>query len=184
MRFQYPLLALAYTAAIQAADVQTVRNDIANITALMAALDSDVKLVVSGSAGIAQALQVQVDAVNIHEGLSLSVQHAKASPPFGSGGSLVVGLDFIALAPKVASTLQHVAAQKAALGELGIVVLSSLYQLKLDTDSFGAAVLDKLDALTKAIAPSIIASIDKAFNDAIVAFGGKGVSSPECQWRF
>ncbi|OAQ60431.1 hydrophobic surface binding protein A domain-containing protein [Pochonia chlamydosporia 170] len=173
MRFLYALAALACTAAAQTSNVQAVRNDIANITTLMATLSSDVKLVKPGSAGIAQALQVQVDAVNIHKRLLTSIDDTESSAPFGAGGSLSIGLDFIGLSPKVKTTLQDVTKQKAALGELGIVVLSSLYQLKQDTDTFGAAVLEKLDALEKAIAPAIIKDLDKAFNDAIVAYGGK-----------
>lgn len=172
MRFLYSFITLACAVTVQA-DAQTVKNDIAGITTLMAALSSDVKLVKPGSAGIAQALQVQVDAVNIHKRLVTSLDDTNASPPFGSA-SLGIGLDFIALSPKVKTTLQDVTNQKTNLGELGIVVLSSLYQLKQDTDAFGAAVLSKLDPLEKAIAPGIIKGLDTAFNNAIVAFGGKG----------
>ncbi|KHN97405.1 Cell wall galactomannoprotein [Metarhizium album ARSEF 1941] len=173
MRFPNFLIALAGTASVQAADVQTVRDDIADISALMADLDSNAKLVKPGSAGIAQALQVQVDAVNIHKRLLASIDDTNASAPFGAQGSLNIGLDFIALSPKVKTTLQDIADQKSALEGLSVVVLSSLYQLKQDTDAFGAAVLDKLDVLEKAIAPGIIKDLDTAFNKAIVAYGGK-----------
>src|SRR4051812_8082960 len=106
MQFLHFLTLLSCVITIQAAGVQTVRDDIASITTLMASLASDVKLVKPGSAGIAQALQVQVDAVDIHKRLVTSINDAEASDPFGTAGSLSIGLDFIGLAPKVKTTLQ------------------------------------------------------------------------------
>ncbi|KAK2609366.1 hypothetical protein QQS21_002147 [Conoideocrella luteorostrata] len=172
MRFLYTLVTFVCAAAVNAADSQTVRGDIAQLSTLLDSLAADVKLVRPGSGGIAQALQVEVDSVDIHKCLLKSYDDAKASPAFGFS-SLIVGLDFIQLQPKVKKTLEDVTAQKESLGELGLVVLSSLYQLKQDTDRFGEAAIEKLGTLEKAIAPAIIKKIDESFNDAIVAYGGK-----------
>ncbi|KZZ94308.1 Cell wall galactomannoprotein [Moelleriella libera RCEF 2490] len=165
------LLVLAVAVAY-AADAQTVRDDVAKLNTLLKTLSSDVKLVKAGSLGIAQALQVEVDAVNIHKLLITAYNDAKASPPFGSS-SFGVGLDFLKLEPQVKQTLRDVSSQKDVFGELGIIVLSSLYQLKMDTDNFGAAAVEKLALLERAIAPAILKKIDGEFNDAIVTYGGK-----------
>lgn len=50
-------------------------------------------------------------------------------------------------------------------------------ELKQDTDIFGKAIVAKLGALEAAVAPAVIQQIDGYFNDAIVAYGGKGMSS-------
>lgn len=171
------LLLVLAVAVVYAADAQTVRDDVAKLNTLLRTLSSDVKLVKAGSLGIAQALQVEVDAVNIHKLLVTAYNDAKASPPFGSS-SFGVGLDFLKLEPQVKQTLRDVSSQKDVFGELGIIVLSSLYQLKMDTDNFGAAAVEKLALLERAIAPAILKKIDSEFNDAIVTYGGKGERSP------
>lgn len=175
MRFLYTLGTLCCAAIVSASDAQTVRGDIAKLSSLMENLGADSKLVKSGSLGIAQALQVEADAVEIHKLLIKAAHDADASPPFGSS-SLSIGLDFIQLQPKVKKTLEGTAAQKDAFGELGLVVLSSLYQLQADTKKFGQAVTEKLGLLEKALAPVIIKNINGSFNKAIVAYGGKGKS--------
>lgn len=79
-------------------------------------------------------------------------------------------MSLINLAPMITQTLKDVAAQNEIFGELGVIVLSSLYQLKQDTDAFAAAVVAKLDALEAALAPSIVSSTDAAFQSAIAAY--------------
>lgn len=49
-------------------------------------------------------------------------------------------------------------------------------ELKKDTDAFGKAVTAKLGSVEAGVAPGIISTIDGYFNDAIVAYGGKGKS--------
>jgi hypothetical protein len=161
----------AFAVGALAADYATVRQDIANITTLLQELDADANAIAPGIAGLPRALQLQVDAVNLHKRLLSASDNAEASPPFG-GGSLSVGLDLIQLEPKISDTLQDIVDKNDALGELGIIVLSSLYQLKQDTDEFGDAIVEKLGALEQAIAPVIIRRIETAFNNAIVAYGG------------
>ena len=173
MRPTYSALALVFSACALAADYKTVKDDIANITTLLSILNADAKAVAPGVQGLASALQLEVDAVKLHSRIVVSTNDANASPPFGGGGSLAIGLSFIALEPQIVSTLASISSQSASLGDLDIVVLSSLYQLKQDTDLFGTAVVAKLDALEAAIAPGIIKKIDAAFDNAIVTYGGK-----------
>jgi hypothetical protein len=160
-----------FAVAALAADYTTVRQDIANISTLLDELDADANAVAPGIAGLPRALQVQVDAVNLHKRILSGGDNAEASPPFG-GGSLSVGLDLIQLEPKISDTLQGIVDKNDAFGELGIIVLSSLYQLKQDTDEFSDAIVKKLGPLEQAIAPLIIRRIETAFNNAITAYGG------------
>ncbi|GAB0137021.1 hypothetical protein EsDP_00005304 [Epichloe bromicola] len=169
MRFLYTFVTLSCAAIVSASDAQTVRGDIAKLSSLMENLGADTKLVKPGSLGIAQALQVESDAVDVHKLLVKAADDANASPPFGSS-SFSIGLDFIQLQPKVKKTLEGTAAQKDAFGELGLVVLSSLYQLQADTKKFGQAVTEKLGLLEKSLAPAIIKDINESFNKAIVAY--------------
>lgn len=173
MKSIYSTLALAFAACTLAVDYNTVNDDISNISNLLGSLSTDAKAIVAGVNGLPTALDLQVDAVNLHTSILTSIDHANALPKFGTVGSLSIGVSFIALAPKIVSTLQVVAGKNATLGDLGVVVLSSLYQLKQDTDSFGKVVVTKLDVLEAVIAPPIIKIIDDAFNSAIVAYGGK-----------
>lgn len=171
-------LALSFAASTLAVDYTTVNNDIANITTLLTTLTTDANAIAPGIEGLPAALQLEVDATNLHNRILTSIDDANASTAFGTGGSLTIGLSFIALEPKIVSTLTAVAAKNVTLGDLGIIVLSSLYRLKQDTDTFGTAAVAKLDALEAAIAPAIINNIDAAFNSAISAYGGKSEHYP------
>jgi hypothetical protein len=173
MKLTFIGLAVAFATRTLAVDYNTVNGDIGNITNLLATLDTDAKAIVSGVEGLPVALQLEVDAVKLHDQIVASINDANVSPAFGSGGSLAIGLSFIELEPKIVSTLADVAAKNVTIGDLGIIVLSSLYQLKQDTDSFGSAVVAKLDSLEAAVAPGIIKNIDAAFVSAITAYGGK-----------
>ena len=169
MRHIYSAVGFAFVALVFA-DYQTVNNDIGNISTLITTLDNDAKAVTSGVAGLPGALQVEVDAVALDKSILTGLNDAQSSDAFGTTGSLTIGLSLIALAPKITQTLKDVAAQNETFGELGIIVLSSLYQLKQDTDAFSAAVVAKLEALEAALAPSIVSSIDAAFESAIAAY--------------
>lgn len=164
-------------ATYAAADYTTVNYDIGNISSLLTTLDTDTKAVAPGVAGLPAALQVELDAVALDARIVLATEDAQASDAFGSSGSLTIGLSLIELEPKITQTLQDVAAQNATFGQLGIIVLSSLYQLKQDTDAFAAAVVAKLDALEAALAPSIVSNIDSAFASAIAAYKSDGTDA-------
>ena len=180
MRFFHTLTTFVLGIAIGVqADYKTVNTDISNLSAALAVLDADVKLVQAGAVGVARALQVQVDAVAIHKILLQGIADANASPNFGIN-SPSVSVAVIQLQPNVSNTLKDLQNQQPALGDLGAVVLSSLYQLKKDTDTFGAAVVKKLEPLEAGVAPAIIKMFDDSFNSAIVAFGGKGKRTPIC----
>ena len=169
MKFPHAKAALALATGVFA-DYQTVNYDIGNISSLITTLDTDAKAVTAGVTGLPAALQVQVDAVILDERILAGLGNAQASEAFGSVGSLTIGLSLINLAPHITQTLQDVAAQNASFGDLGIIVLSSLYQLKQDTDAFSAAIVAKLDALEAALAPSIVSGIDAAYQSAIAAY--------------
>ncbi|KAL5326517.1 hypothetical protein ACEPPN_004203 [Leptodophora sp. 'Broadleaf-Isolate-01'] len=156
-----------------AADYNTVITDINNVGNLITILDNDTKAVLPGVAGVPFALQVEVDAVNLDNAILAAARDATASPPFGEPGSLSVSGAVINLTSKVQKALSDLTAQQNGFGELGPIVLSSLYQLKKDTDVFGKAVIAKLGTVEQAVAPAIISQIDGYFNSAITAYGGK-----------
>lgn len=164
---------LAFAASVLAVDSGTVRDDLASIKTLLETLQRDSDAVVSGIPGLPRALQVQVDAVGVDEQLLVATENARESPPFGSG-SLNVGLDLIRLEPTIGETLQTIRDKKNDFGELGVIVLSSLYQLNDDTKQFSDAVVEKLGPLEQAIAPAVIKKIQESFDDAIRTYGGKG----------
>ncbi len=175
MRFHHHLLDLClWATSVLAADYKTVHADIGQLTSLLDVLDQDAKAVAPGAAGLPRALQLEVDAVDIHKAILKATADTNASPSFGAIGSLTISADFLALSPKIKTSIGSLAAKQSALADLGLVVLSSLYQLKQDTNAFGDAVLPKLDALERAVAPLVISDINKALNNAIVTFGGKG----------
>ncbi|PVH73524.1 hypothetical protein DL98DRAFT_431165 [Cadophora sp. DSE1049] len=164
-------------AALSVADYNTVISDITNVGSLISILDNDALAVVPGVAGVPFALQVEVDAVNLDNAIIAAKRDADASEPFGEPGSLQVSAAILNLTSKVQKSLADVTSQKSAFGELSPIVLSSLYQLKQDTDAFGKAVIAKLGVLEQALAPAIISQIDGYFNSAITAYGGKGMFS-------
>lgn len=152
------------------ADYKTVLTDIKTISKGLTTLDTSVQNMLPGIPGLPFALKIQVDAVNLDKHLLTGVKNAQASSAFGGGGSLEVGLQLIALKPKITSTLDQLSAKNTTFDELGIIVLASLYALKNHTDAFGAAILPKLDSLEAGIAPGVIKSIDQAFDGAIAAY--------------
>jgi hypothetical protein len=173
MRAFYSFAALLFFASAQGADFQTVRDDIANISTILVRLETDAEGVQAGSFGIARALQVEDDSVQVHKLLLQTLKDTNASPPFEEH-SLDVGGDFLNMQPKIDSVLSVITEKKDNLKELSVVVLASLYQLKQDTDILGKAVIDKLNDDFQQVAPQVLKEIIDSFNNAITAYGGKG----------
>jgi hypothetical protein len=171
MRLRFlPLLAVPATVY---ADAQAVLNDINAIRTQLTTLSSSVEGVVSGIPGIPHALQVQVDATVLDRHIQAGARDANASPPFGSS-SLQVGLSLIALQPAITDALGQISEKNTTFGELGVIVLSSLVQLKRDTTAFSDEIVPKLGALEAAIAPAVVRSIEEAFDGAIAAYESNG----------
>lgn len=164
------LLALPVTVL---ADYNTVLNDIKNISTLLTTLTDDVKAVVPGIPGLPYALQVQVDATNLDKRIQTGAANANASEPFGDG-SLQVGLALINLKPEIESSLKQIGDKNETFGELGVIVLSSLLQLKRDTTAFSDQIVPKLADFEAGIAPGIVDDIEKAFDGAIAAYESNG----------
>jgi hypothetical protein len=164
------LLALPVTVL---ADYNTVLSDIKNISTLLTTLTDDVKAVVPGIPGLPYALQVQVDAKNLDKRIQTGAADANASEPFGDG-SLQVGLALINLKPEIESSLKQIEGKNETFGELGVIVLSSLLQLKRDTTAFSDQIVPKLADLEAGIAPGIVDDIEKAFDGAIAAYTSNG----------
>ncbi|KAL3458878.1 hydrophobic surface binding protein A-domain-containing protein [Aspergillus heterothallicus] len=175
MRFSSLFATLALPAAILAADYRTVLDDINAISDQLDTLSSSVDSVTSGIPGLPYALQVQVDATNLDKRIQSGAQNANASPAFGSG-SLQVGLALIGLQPQITDALSQISQKNTTFGELGIIVLASLTQLKRDTTAFSDQIVPKLGALEAAIAPAVVQSIEKAFDGAIAAYESNGES--------
>lgn len=160
-------LSLAITAIC--ADYNTVRQDLASILDLLAELDNSNAAVFGGPASIPFALQVQVDAVAIHKKLLTATDNANASPPFGIG-SLAVSADFIGAQPKISAVLDNLRGKRNDYGDLGVIVLYSLYQMRQDTERYSSTIIEKLGTLEQAIAPAIVQMILDSFDKAIAAY--------------
>lgn len=167
---------LALLTVAKAADFQTVRNDIANISSLLQQLSTDAKQIRPGSLGIAPALQLEADSVQVHKLLLSTTKDTQASPPFGDH-SIDVGGDFLNIQPVIDSSLKTITDLKGSLQELRVVVLASLYQLKQDSDTLGKEVSGKLSDDFQEVAKQVLGEIDDSFNSAITAYGGKCKSS-------
>ncbi|KAL3486441.1 hydrophobic surface binding protein A-domain-containing protein [Aspergillus germanicus] len=174
MRF-FPFIPLLALPATVYADAQAVLNDINAIRTQLTALSSSVDGVVSGIPGIPHALQVQVDATVLDRHIQTGAQDASASPPFGSN-SLQVGLALIALLSPITDALDQITEKNSTFGELGVIVLSSLVQLRRDTSAFSDEVVPKLGPLEAAIAPAVVQAIEEAFDGAIAAYESNGES--------
>ncbi|KAJ0418726.1 hydrophobic surface binding protein A-domain-containing protein [Aspergillus carlsbadensis] len=168
MRF-FPFLPLLALPATVSADAQAVLNDITAIRTQLTTLTTSVDGVVPGIPGIPHALQVQVDATVLDKHIQTGARDAASSPPFGST-SLQVGLALIALQPAITDALAQISEKNGTFGELGVIVLQSLVQLKRDTGEFSGEIVPKLGALEAAIAPVVIRSIEDAFDGAIGAY--------------
>ncbi|OAQ97759.1 hypothetical protein LLEC1_00547 [Akanthomyces lecanii] len=158
--------------AAKAADFQTVRDDIANISAVLQHLDTDAKGIQAGSVGIARSLQLEVDSVQVHKLLLSTTGDTKAAPPF-EDHSIDVGGDFLNLQPVINGLLKTITDLQPNLKELSPVVLAILYQLKQDSDVLGKEVAGKLSADFQTVAQQVLGEIDDQFNTAITTFGGK-----------
>ncbi|KAJ6784711.1 hypothetical protein PWT90_00454 [Aphanocladium album] len=172
MRFFRSWALFSLVAIAIAADFQTVRDDIAKISTLLQRLDADAKGIQAGSLGIARALQLEVDSVQVHKLLLSTKDDTVASPPF-QDHSIDVGGDFLNLQPVINGVLNTITDLKGNLYELRIVVLASLYQLRQDSDALGKEVSNKLSDDFQAVAQQVLSEIKDAFNGAITAYGGK-----------
>ena len=172
MKFFQTFSLLTLLAVAKAADYQTVRNDIANISTLLQRLDTDAKGIRAGSLGIAPSLQLEADSVQVHKLLLSTTKDTKASPPF-EDHSIDVGGDFLNMQPVINGALKTITDLKDSLQDLRVVVLASLYQLKQDSDILGKEVSGKLNADFQEAAKQVLGEIDDSFNNAIKAYGGK-----------
>ncbi|KAL4915695.1 cell wall galactomannoprotein [Aspergillus aurantiobrunneus] len=145
MRSVALLSLLAFPVAILA-DYNTVLVHIDSISTLLTDLTESVDAVTSGIPGLPFALQVQVDATTLDKQIITGAQNANASEPFG-GGSLQVGLALLDLQPVITSSLDHISEKNTTFGELGIIVLASLLQLKRHSTAFSDQIVPKLKEL-------------------------------------
>ncbi|KAL2808877.1 hydrophobic surface binding protein A-domain-containing protein [Aspergillus granulosus] len=173
MRLLSLLSIVALPAAVLAADYQTVLADINAISDHLDTLSASVDSVTTGIPGLPYALQVQVEATNLDKRIQTGAQNANASPAFGIG-SLQVGLALIGLQPQITDALAQISEKNTVFGDLGIIVLASLTQLKRDTTAFSDEIVPKLGPLEAAIAPAVIESIENAFDEAIAAYESNG----------
>ncbi|OAA57817.1 Cell wall galactomannoprotein [Cordyceps fumosorosea ARSEF 2679] len=172
MRFPGLFSVLGLLALTAATDFQTVRNDIANISALLKGLDASAKGIQPGSLGIARSLQLEVDSVRVHQLLLSTMRDTQAAPPFADH-SIDVGGDFLNMQPVIEGVLSTLAGLKGNLGQLRLVVLACLYQLRQDADALGREVAGKLSADFQDVTKQVLGQIDDSFNQAIAAYGGK-----------
>ncbi|XWW95729.1 hypothetical protein V2A60_003696 [Cordyceps javanica] len=164
--------AFGLLAVAKGADFQTVRDDIANISAVLQSLDTNAKGIQAGSLGIARSLQLEVDSVQVHKLLLDTAEDTRASPPF-QDQSIDIGGDFLNMQPVINSVLESITNLKSNLQELHLVVLACLYQLKQDSDALGKEVAGKLSSDFQEVTQQVLTEIDDAFNAAIIAYGGK-----------
>ncbi|QUC20572.1 uncharacterized protein UV8b_04813 [Ustilaginoidea virens] len=184
MRFLLPLLALFLAVNAEGrtptrdvmyalnADGRTTRRDIRDVFSLLDIFAADIQLVEPGSKGIAQALQLQVDGVNLHRSLIMGANSAREVHRFGWPSSLKIGIAVIMLVPKHRKTLEILCEKRDVLGDFSALVLSSLYQLKQDTNDLSVALLDNLTIFERIIAPIFMKKFNNHFDKAIKVYGG------------
>jgi hypothetical protein len=156
------------------ADLQTLQADITNIGRSLTALDNAVSVLPAGPAGISFALEVQVHSVTLDNQLKAAAQHAQSTQALNLTDSLSLGIGLIALLPGITGTLSDVAKQNTTFDGLGIIVLSSLVQLKASTDNFSDKLVAKLDPLIRTVSPLVVNTINDAFDNAIAAYRSQG----------
>lgn len=174
MKFSIGSILLITSASIAsvAADAAAVQTQIAVIGNYTSLLRSDVNNYNGSIPGLPWALQVQEDAVNLYRQIEQGTSLANASANFGEPGSLNVASALLSITGTVKGTLNDTAAKASTFADLGPLVLGSLYQLKASTDGLGKAIVDKLEPIEKALAPSVQSDLDNSFNSAIKAYGG------------
>jgi hypothetical protein len=115
-------------AACTLADYNTVISDIAVLDQMLSGLDNNTLALIPGVAGVPYALQIEVDSVNVDMSIITATRDANASAPFGEPGSINVAQAILNLQPMIKKTLSDVSAKNATFGDLGPIVLSSLYR--------------------------------------------------------
>lgn len=178
MKASHLLASLAAAISLaQAQNATTVTTQIQVITNYTQLLNSDVLNNNGSIQGLPWALQVQLDAVNIYRQIQNGTAQANASASFGDAGSQTVAAALLNTTSVVQTALNSTQSKVSAFGELGPLVLGSLYQLKQATDTFSEVLVPKLSVVYQMASPVIVAELDTAFNNAIVAYGGNGTWS-------
>lgn len=169
MRF-HQIAAGAAFANLASADYNTVLGDIYDIGNQTQQLTDLYADITTGVAGVVPVLNVQTASLALDNTIVKAIGDANASDEFGDDGSVAVATAILNLSPGINSSLSSLQAQRQNLDAYRPIVLASLYQLKEDTDTFGAAVLAKGNAAIKQAGPQVQSQIDGYFDSAISAF--------------
>lgn len=173
MKFTNILSACLTGAALVWADATAVNNQLSVIATYTALLNSDAQQFNSVVTSLPFALQVQQDAVLLYRQVNIGTSLSQSSANFGEPGSLQVSATLVNLSNQVQNALSTISSKASTFGELGPIVLASLYSLKNSTDVFADATIAKLALIEAAAAPIVKQNLDNAFNSAIQAYGGK-----------
>ncbi|KAF2753101.1 hypothetical protein EJ05DRAFT_505293 [Pseudovirgaria hyperparasitica] len=157
-------LAFAADASSVIAKLYQIGNGTVQIT-------NDTAAFTGGVSGLPYALQVQQDAVIVHEYAEFGTMESNAAAPFEEA-SIDVADVLLTLSDQVTSTLKGVQGKASTFGELGPIVLATLYQLRLDTNALANATIAKMTEDIQAIAPIAVEQLNAAFDGAIAAYGG------------
>jgi hypothetical protein len=128
--------------------------------------------VASWNGNVFDLLPILVDSTELLEDIYSATSTAKASANLTITEGFAVAQETTALSSIVQSTLATIVSKKQEFADLllQVAILLELKAEKSATDNFAAAVTAKLPAELQPVAPSLIAPIDTAFNNAIADY--------------
>lgn len=169
MLFKSLLLPISVLLSFAAADGAAI------VAAMTKVADQSVSLnntVATWNGNIFTLLPILVDSTKLLEDIYSATSTAQASANLTDLEGFGVAQETIALSGIVQSTLATIVLKKDVFADLflQVAILLELKAEKSATDSFSAAVTEKLPVELQGLAPSLIAPIDTAFSNAISAY--------------
>jgi hypothetical protein len=163
------LLPIAALTSFVAADGAAI------VAAMTKVADQSIALndtVASWDGNVFALLPILVDSTKLLADINAATDTAKASANLTVIEGFGVAQETTALSSIVQTTLATIVSKKDKFAELflQVAILLELKAEKSATDSFAAAVTEKLPAALQGVAPSLIKPIDDAFDSAIASY--------------
>lgn len=171
MRFS--ILPIALLATTVVADGASILAAMAKISSDTSKLNATISNFHGGLIGLGESIPILIQSTTLLHDINQGTKTATASAELTFDETIQVAGATADLVKGVQSSLQTIVDTKPEFDQLLVispVILINLEQQKAATDKFSKAVIAKLPEQFRAIAESITAPIDVAFDDAIATY--------------
>ncbi|ELR08776.1 hypothetical protein GMDG_03454 [Pseudogymnoascus destructans 20631-21] len=173
VNMRFSILPIALLATTVVADSASILAAMAKISGDTSKLNATIAKFHGGLIGLGESIPILIQSTTLLHDINQGTKAAGASVELTFDETIQVASATADLVTSVQSSLQTILRTKPRFDRLLVIspiILINLKQQKAATDKFSKAVITKLPEEFRAIAESITAPIDVAFNDAIAKY--------------